>query len=91
MEGFFYTTVGETVLYAGNGEILSGASEPENVAGAAVEEPPVEETEENTQTQDPTAVEDGGESEEGLSAAVIGTWLTVIALALVGGLLAVLS
>ncbi len=91
VEGFFYTTVGETVLYAGNGEILSGASEPENVAGAAVEEPPVEETEENTQAQDPAAAEAGGETGEGLSAAVIGTWLAVIALALVGGLLVVLS
>ena len=97
VEGFFYTTVGETVLYAGNGEILSGASEPENVVGAAVEEPPVEETEEYTQTQapaeaeDPAAAEAGGETGEGLSAAVIGTWLAVIALALVGSLLVVLS
>lgn len=95
VEGFFYTTVGETVLYAGNGEILSGASEPESVAGAAVEEPPVQESEEetagNAEAENPAAAQEGGEAGEGLSAAVIGTWLTVIALALVGGLLAVLS
>ena len=85
VDGFFYTDLGQPVIYAGGGEILSGASESEEGAGWKDDagEDPASEVDEGSETENTQS----GETAEGSFALGIGLLTMVTVTVILAGIL----